>query len=451
LPAAVVVQAHGSALELDLTAVNAEPGEYILSARWDWETVPVAGSIRLHPFGDLKAARLTRESRGKLIEGSGTATVTLEGADFQFVEGVAVERADVRRAQPAEAHFTLPEGRRAGEQRTMEVELETAARGPYRLLLAQGDGLTYETPFEVLPPNPKIANLPFRPNVGEAEQRLALEGSGLERIEKLLTDAGEIELAAPGVAGRPAVFRLSASAAKGDRFPVRMKVRGLDDAVELGGAIEVAGPRPRIVSARKSLAQEHSVALREEEVPAGATASFALSLQNIEGTPRIEIACDGNRELRKRLGLAPGDRTGGASLDVAGEGLLFLSLDPGLVGQPGCRLTAAVVCHSGASDPFHLGQVVRVPRIEQFSLTDEKLGEDIYAGVLKGQDLETIEKAGWDAENGLPVQAIPSPAPGDPRKQVLRIALPWPAPSPRAPVYVWLRGETQGRSTGARY
>src|ERR1035438_10054518 len=31
--------------------------------------------------------------------------------------------------------------------------------------------------------------------------------------------------------------------------------------------------------------------------------------------------------------------------------------------------------------------------------------------------------------------------------QTLRIAMPWPSPTPKAPLFVWLRGETEGRAT----
>ncbi|HWQ52398.1 MAG TPA: hypothetical protein VN442_01850 [Bryobacteraceae bacterium] len=449
----VSVQAPGSALEVDLTKVQPAPGAYNLSARWDWETVAVPGTIHLHPFGNLKAAAITPATRGRLAEGNGTVTVALAGADFQFVERASVERADARHAEPSEVPFALPKGKRAGEQQTMELEIEAKSHGPYRLLLAQGDGLTYEVPFTVLPPNPKISNLPLRPNTGETEQRLTLQGRGLERLEKVLTEAGEFELDAAGTsASRTALFRLAPAAAEGQRFPLKMKVQGIEEPLAVEGAIEVAGPRPRVVSARKSMGQQNTVALRDEEVPSGAAASFALSLEHLEGgAPKVEVSCEGDRELRRKVGLAPGDRTGTASLDMAGEGMLFLSIDPGMVGQPGCRLTASVTTPAGTSDPYTLGQVVRVPRIEQFLLTDEKLGDAVYAGTLQGYDLETIEKTGWDAQTGLPVQAIPTPAPGEARKQVLRIAMPWPAPTPRAPVYVWLRGETAGRATGAKY
>ena len=453
-PLAVPVTPRGDALELDLTKTKAAPGEYALAELWDWDRATANGKVWLHPFGDLKSARLTAKSRGRLAEGNGAVGVTLEGTDFQFLEKVAMEKAGSRQATPVEIPFTLPKGRRAGVQQTVETEIDTRtwARGPYRLLLVQGDGLTYEVPFEVLPPNPQITNVPLRVNTGDKTVRLTLRGSGLDRVEALNLDGGEVELApASGATERCAVLRLPDSAKKGDRLALRMKIKGVEDPVEIAGALQVAGPRPHIQAVQKSLSQEETVALRADEVPAGGTASFALSVQDVEGTPAVEVSCDGDRELRQKVRLMPGDRVGAAKLDVAGEGVLFLSLDPGAVGQPGCRLTAVITAEAtGSSDPRLLGQVVRVPRIAQFVLTDEKAGDAAFYGLLKGQGLETVEKTGWDAEKGLPVQAIPTPAPGEAGRQVLRVALPWPARPRTRRCSFWLRG-AGGRATAARY
>lgn len=84
----------------------------------------------------------------------------------------------------------------------------------------------------------------------------------------------------------------------------------------------------------------------------------------------------------------------------------------------------------GRSDPFVLGRVIRVPHLDKFALTSEKVGESSYAGVLEGHDLDVIEKIGWDAEHGVPVESIPAPVPGDASRQTLRIALHWPEPEP---------------------
>ncbi len=46
---------------------------------------------------------------------------------------------------------------------------------------------------------------------------------------------------------------------------------------------------------------------------------------------------------------------------------------------------------------------------------------------------------------------IPTPVAGNPEEQTLEIAMPWPPPSPQAPLYIWLEGESEGRRTPATY
>ena len=62
-----------------------------------------------------------------------------------------------------------------------------------------------------------------------------------------------------------------------------------------------------------------------------------------------------------------------------------------------------------------------------------------------------IEKTGWDPDTGYAVQSIPTPVPGSRQEQTLKIEMPWPPPSPHAPIYIWLRGENTGRLTAIRY
>jgi hypothetical protein len=52
---------------------------------------------------------------------------------------------------------------------------------------------------------------------------------------------------------------------------------------------------------------------------------------------------------------------------------VFLSLDPGKVSFPGCTLAATIVPEpEGRSDPQPLGRVIRLPKVEQLSLSNEK-------------------------------------------------------------------------------
>lgn len=101
--------------------------------------------------------------------------------------------------------------------------------------------------------------------------------------------------------------------------------------------------------------------------------------------------------------------------------------------------------------PFVLGRVIRLPHISGFMVTDERLGDSSYAATLTGRDLQLLEKTGWSADSGELMLGIPTPIPGSPREQTLKITVPWPPPSPKAPLYIWLRGENRARLTNARY
>ena len=240
---------------------------------------------------------------------------------------------------------------------------------------------------------------------------------------------------------------------KGQTFAENLKVQGLEQPLNIPDAIEIEGPRPKIRSVQKSLAGDPGVQIAKDELPAGTAAGLVLNVDHIdsEGQPSLRLGC-ANGNLRQALTLSPGEPSGGATLSSAGPGALYLSVDPGTVGYAGCTLTATVVLDSeGHSDPFVLGRVIRVPQLEKFELTSEKVGDSSYAGTLEGRDLDVIEMTGWDAEHGVPVESIPTPVPGDPTRQTLRVVLPWPAPAPHAPLYVWLRGESRGRKTAVTY
>jgi hypothetical protein len=431
----VKVTSAPDALTLDLAQIKVPPGEYRLTAQWDWEPMVLGGTLQLHALDDLASARLSQPSRDRLVEAGGHVPVELTGADFQFVEKVAIEKEGKRRGQPQTLEFTLPTGKRMGEQRTLETEIDagTLRQGSYRLLLTQADQKTRAVPVTIHAPVPKFDNLPVRVNLGEAEQPLSLRGAPLDRIERIDTPAGEVTMS-----GGSASIKLREEVRAGEEFPMELKLRGIDQPVTLAKAILVAGRRPRITGVRKSPPGEAAVALRAGEVPAGSPVSFELSVENMDPSAAVDLNC--------------ADKTERVQARTAGAGVLFFAVDPGSIGHSGCQLEATVtLAATGTSKPARLGRVVRLPRIAQFHLTDEKLGDSIYAGSIEGMDLETIAKTGWDDQNGLPVEGLPTSAGAGEQRQTLKIALPWPAPAPHAPLFIWLRGESQGRPTGVKY
>lgn len=447
LPVAVAVSAADS-LTVDLSKAEVPPGPYRLAATWDWDPVSL-GRVDVRSYSDFRHAHLAPGCGDELIQGSGIVTAQLAGADFEFVERAALEKAGERRPNPVPVNFVLPRGPREGDQESMEVDIDTAAPGAYRLLLAQADGVNHSISLTVLRPNPKITNLPRRINMGEQEERFVLEGTGLDRIETVNSDAGTIDGTADG--GRwSGTVHPKPGLKRGDTFSLVLHVRGLDAPLTLENAIQVVGPRPVITAVRRSEAANFGIEVHGDELPVSTLAGLVLEVAHLHDgavRPELELGCQ-TGDLRQALTLAPDEPGSGASLSFAGSGALYLSVDPGMVGFPGCELAARVrISPEGASDPKPLGRVVRLPRLEQFTVTSEAQGPNTYVGILRGRDLDIVERTGWDGQHGLPVDAIPTPVPGQAGEQTLRIAVPWPAPAPHAPLYIWLRGEDTGRRT----
>lgn len=449
-PVSVTPTAAG-ALEIDLTKAKIPAGDYQLAFTWDWNPLSIAGTVHVHPPDDFSLVSLTPADHDRLIEGSGSVMVQLHGPDFEFLQGATI-LSSARNAKPAPVEYALPLGKGGGAQNAIAVDIDTAKQGSYTLALTQSDGVSHKVPVTILPPNPKVANLPLRCNTGEIKQAIHLKGSGLDRIEAVTSDAGEITGTADSDEWSGEIH-LKTGVGKGQTFALVLKVSGLEDPLRLADAIEIVGPRPKIQSVQKSQPATPGMEIAADELPAENPTGWVLTIDtpHASSLPQLELRCKAG-ELRHGLTLSTGTPVSGASLTSAGPGALYLSVDPGAVGYPGCQLSATLIVDpDGKSDPVVLGRVIRVPRLDRFTLTSEKVGENGYAGSLEGRDLDVIEKVGWDGTGGLPVEAIPIPLPGERASQSLRLVLPWPAPSPHAPLYIWLRGESQGRKTSVAY
>lgn len=459
VPVKVAIGAKTDSLSVDLTHAKLAPGEYHLVAKWDWSSTTVAGNVDLVNFGDYSAATLATASRDELVAGAGPVTLQFSGTDFEFVNGITLVRTVNRKAVSTALDFSLPEGVAAGVQDSMTADVDTVhlAAGAYLLRLDQLNGKTRDIPVTVHPANPVLDDLPVRVNLGQAQQTIDLRGTALDHIDRITSDDVAWTLAAPaasstGTVEREATIHLDPKAKQGSVISGKIFVAGLEEPLEIPGLIRVAGPRPRILNATKSFAQSGGVELREKEIPANSEVSFAIQGEHFDSHSRLHLQCESPDDTLQDLNLLPGERNGPDELESSGDGMLFLSISAGNVGQSGCVLMATLTdADTGTSDAYSLGRVIRLPRIDNFTLTDEKLGDSLYAGILSGQDLQTITRTGWDGKRPQPVQGIPTPVPGQPQEQTLKIAMPWPPPGPHASLYVWLSGETEARPTSIKY
>jgi hypothetical protein len=311
------------------------------------------------------------------------------------------------------------------------------------------DGAVTDVPVRLLPALPRLDTSGARVNVGDREERVTLAGSGLDRIERMDGDKADVVLQAANEDGtrRDVTVKLRADAKPGDKLALLAKVEGMSAAVRFPGALQVAQARPRIREAKASIPADLAVSVRDGEIPAGSRVSYVLRVEPSGSNGSLTLQCAEPALAVQPVKLHVGEKQASAQLVATGGDAWFLSLDPGAAGQSGCTLTAVLETEElGKSDPFTLGKVVRLPHIETFAMTDEK-SPDGFFGVLKGFDLDTIEKTGWDNRAGVAAPELPKPAAGEGSRQTLRIAMPWPSPTPKAPLYVWLRGEPEGRAT----
>ncbi len=439
-------------LVLDLMGDKFKPGAWKLAANWDWDPLNVSGDLTLHDISHFDGVHLTPTSQDKLNPDAGTVDLQLAGADFEFLKKIEFKKQGDPFAQAQPVPFHLPKEPPDGPESSVLIRMDAKplAPGNYVFQLAQSDGKVHDAPFKVLPPPPAISGTPLVLNTGTEEQKLVLHGSGLDRIEQISADNAEITLGDGGSGDtRSVVVKVAPGVKAGTLIALRLKVADFEDPVVIDDALTVAGPRPAITTVRESRQDNLGVALNDGEMAANSLVSFELNVAHAPSVSEIRLSCEGGAPLRITPG---GDDKLHARFIQESSSAIFLSFRPETVGQPGCDVMATLVTHrDGNSEPRKLGSIVLLPMIDSFQLTDQKAGDGLYMAVLQGRNLETLAKVGWDDQNGTPITAIPAPVDGPGNKESLSVAVPWPAPSPHAPLYVWLRGEDKGRITTAKF
>ena len=442
-------------LEVDLSPSAVPPGQYRLRADWDWDSFLADGTVYVAPLGDFKTARLTSESQDRMREQTGRIVATAEGADFEFLDKAAVMRAGDQFASPVNVPFRTAKGRQEGPQDRFDFEIDTKplAAGDYSLLLTQAGGQTQTVPFKILPPAPKIANVPLILNAEPSQQAILLKGENLDRLAKLEADGATLELARPqssafGPNERLIEAQVHDGVPPGTVMTLRAYAQNTSQPEVVPGGVKVVPPKPEISGFQLSLPSNTEVKLKTGELPAGVFVSASLRVKHVNPDTRVKLRC---RSDADEVSLRVGEQGPDGSVQTISPETLFVSFDPGKW-QSGCPLSVAL--DNGAEGQSRLrvlGKVTRLPHLEKLELSEDRTPEGNYIGKLIGTGLETIGKVGWAADQGVDVNGLPAPVEGAERKQSLPIALPWPPPSPHAPLYIWFRGESEGRLTGIRY
>ena len=269
-------------LELDLTKANVTPGKYKLVGNWDWDPFAVMGDVNVHSLADFKTAHLDPDSQDRLIASKGKLPLTVEGSDFEFVTKVEFEKAGDKFATPIAVPFVLPHGLRRGPQDRMDVQLNAGELEPgeYKLLISQVDGNAQPVPVKVLPPPPKIENLPILVNRGETSRVVSLKGQNLDLLTKLETPQATIDLgpASANQAERTATVHVKQDVQAGTSFEIKEYVKDHTEPITVPDAIRIVGPRSKIVDSKLSPPAGMETSLHEWR-----TAGRRLHQHNVAG------------------------------------------------------------------------------------------------------------------------------------------------------------------------
>ena len=439
------------ALELDLTKAKLVPGDYHLTGYWDWTPFTAEGLIHVEDLSDFATAKLEPASQDALLAHAGKLAVTLTGADFEFTTKIELKKVDDEFATAEAVKFVLPRGLQKGPQEHMDVQIDTGNLDPgaYELLIAQQDDKSHPVKFNVLGEAAKVTNFPVLVNQGVATQHFILKGERLGDLAKLEMPDAKVDLGEVSGNGteRNITVQLSSNLKPGTSLRVTEYLHDRSTPEIINGGLQITGPLPVIASSKLSLPAGLSIATRPNEFPAGATLTAMLDVKNMGRKSTLWLACEDDSS--PRVSLQIGDQTQSWSLQQLSPDQLFLSYTTAAL-PAGCELQAIIDNgRNGRSQPFDLAKIVLMPQID--SLTGGgpgTNGDSTYT--LTGQNLEMIQKAGWDQNNGVDVSNLPNPITGPGQKQSLSVTLPL-APAAQSCIFLWLRGDAgSGRTTTIR-
>jgi hypothetical protein len=331
----------------------------------------------------------------------------------------------------------------------MDVQIDTSNldAGRYQILVSQDDGKARPIDVSILPNPPKIDNLPVLLNQGAATQHFVLKGERLQLLSKLECPIADFRLADPSAGGteRNLTVQLKGAPKGGTSDAITAYLSDRTDPMTFPQAVQITGPLPAIASSRLSLPNGIAITLLPEEFPAGYTLTALLDVKNIRPQSVLRLYCGEGVGAHPMLHL--GEQGATYSLQQLSPDQLFVSYDTSEF-PAGCTLLGQIDNGmDGKSQPVELAHIRRFPQISSFAAAGPVTsGSSLRPYELRGFNLEMIEQVGWDSNVGQPIPGLPTPIPGQGQQQSLTVDLPDP-PSPKATLYMWLRGETAGRST----
>ncbi len=444
IPVKVQVLANTKSIELDL-GKELKPGHYSLSANWDWDQFQIGGQFDVRPLSDFAAAKLTPSAQDSFVTNTGKVTLTLQGADFEFVTKVEIKKLNDEFATSSAVPFVLPKGLRAGPQEHVDIQADTGGMdtGAYKLIVSQVDAKPHDVPVTVLPALPVISNLPVNVNQGVSSLNVDLKGTGLQLLQALKLSKGTATLSAASGDGtlRTVTFKLPSGVTAGDDLSLQANVAGRAAPLTVDDAVRVVPPRPSITSVTISQLPQQGVHLDAGELPGGLTLTAMLQVTNLPPQSGLKLECE--QGSAGSATLHPGQQSNVAKLEQLTSNQLFLTFNTG-AWSSGCRMQATITSPVGDSAPRHIARVVELPSVDDFNLAAGASSGQVSATLI-GQNLETIEKTGWSPNQAASVSDLPQPL-GDGRRQKLQVQLSAP-PTPDAALYVWLRGDPKPRLT----
>lgn len=452
-PVALKVQSLGDTKKLELDLSDVTPGQYKLEANWDWDHIEAAGLIDVRSLSAFDAARIVPASQDKLVANTGKIPITLEAgdkSDFEFVTKVQMERLHDEFASAVNVPFVLPLGLRQGIQKQMDVQIDTSGLQPgaFKLILSQVDGKAHDVAWNLLPPPPSVDSLPIVVNQGISQTEVMLRGQRLDLLDRLEAPKVSFKLDPPqqGEMERRAVLSLPNDLKAGTTYSIHAYVEGRNQPLQFTDALRILGPRPVITEVKVSRPPEQLIHVEQDELPAGGFLSAMLKVEHLQTALSAKLTC-GNMAT-KSVSSVPGDAAGAVRFQQLTSDQVFVSFDTS--GWPnGCALTVSITdAASGESVPHTIGRIVLLPKIETYNFVPPDDASNSMQAIVTGEELETIEKAGWTADQGQAVDGLPLPI-GNGEKQQLEMLIPVP-PDADSRLWLWLRNETKPRLTTIR-